>query len=124
MSKITNSFNARKNLNIGEDKFIIYSLNHLEKQGLGKVSRLPNSIKFLLESLLRNENGIEVTTSDILNLSKWNAKDVANVELPFKPARVILQDFTGVPAVVDLAALRSATIRLGGNPLQINPQIP
>jgi len=119
-----NSFGARVELSVGGDRFQIYSLKHLEKQNIGNIEILPFSIKILLEALLRNEDGKEIGYKDIVNLSNWNAKNVESIELPFKPTRVILQDFTGVPAVVDLAALRSATVRLGGDPKDINPQIP
>ncbi|MFN2279026.1 MAG: aconitate hydratase AcnA, partial [Candidatus Promineifilaceae bacterium] len=90
----------------------------------GRIDRLPFSIRVLLESLLRNCDGYVVTPQDVIKLAGWNAPDPAKVELPFKPARVILQDFTGVPAVVDLAALRSAMARLGGDPAKINPRVP
>ncbi len=124
MSKVDNTFEILMRLEIGVQQFHLYSLNQLERQGIGKIHRLPFSIKILLESLLRNENGVEVTHQDIINLANWNAKNVQKIELPFLPARVVLQDFTGVPAVVDLAALRSAAVRLGGDPQKVNPQIP
>ena len=124
MSKIKNSFDSIKNIKISNQEFKIYSLSQLEKQNFNQINRLPFSIKILLESILRNENGVEVTQDDIINLANWNAKNVKKVELPFLPARVVLQDFTGVPAVVDLAALRSAAVRLGGDPQKVNPQIP
>ncbi len=124
MTKVENSFNTLKKLKVGDDDFIIYSFRHLENQGIGNINKLPFSIKILLESLLRAENGVEVTQEDIINLANWDAKNVKKIELPFMPARVILQDFTGVPAVVDLAALRSAAVRLGGDPQKVNPQIP
>ena len=89
-----------------------------------KVSTLPFSIRVLLEAALRSCDGFEVTQQDVANLAGWNAAAPARVEIPFKPARVILQDFTGVPAVVDLAAMRSAMQRLGGDPKRINPLIP
>ena len=124
MKIIDNSFNTHVTFKIGNEKFTIYSLKQLEKQIKRPINRLPFSLKILLESILRNENGIEITQDDIINLAGWNAKNVKKIELPFLPARVILQDFTGVPAVVDLAALRSAAVRLGGNPQKVNPQIP
>ncbi|MBN2092577.1 aconitate hydratase AcnA [candidate division KSB1 bacterium] len=124
MKLIENSFHTRVTINSGTEKFIIYSLKQLANQGIGKTGQFPFSVKILLESLLRNENGVEVTQQDIIDLANWNAKKVQKVELPFMPARVILQDFTGVPAVVDLAALRSAAVRLGGDPQKVNPQIP
>jgi len=119
-----NSFDARATFDTGSSEAYIYRLDKLQELGLGDVSKLPFSIKVLLESLLRNENGYDVTDEDVRTLAAYDAKSPAQVELPFKPARVILQDFTGVPSVVDLAALRSAMNRLGGDPQAINPQIP
>ncbi len=101
-----------------------YRLEALEKQGIGHVSRLPFSIKVLLEAILRQVDGFAVTEDDVVRLASWNPTEGAPVELPFKPARVILQDFTGVPCVVDLAAMRDAMARLGGDPGRVNPQIP
>src|SRR5690606_33888170 len=101
-----------------------YSLKALQDAGLGNIDRMPYSIKVLLESLLRNEDGFLVTADDIRRLAAYDAKQRYQDEIPFKPARVILQDFTGVPAVVDLAALRSAMKRLGGDPDKINPHVP
>jgi aconitate hydratase len=96
----------------------------LEEQGVGQVSNLPYSIRVLLEAVVRNCDGFVVTEDDVKNLANWNAASPAKVEIPFKPARVVLQDFTGVPAVVDLAAMRSAMQRLGGDATKINPLIP
>src|SRR5690606_17639918 len=86
--------------------------------------RLPYSIRILLESCLRNLDDFIVTEKDVKNLSAWDAKNVAPVEIPFNPGRVVLQDFTGVPAVVDLAALRAAMVRMGGDPKKINALVP
>jgi aconitate hydratase len=108
----------------GNGRAVIYRLENLEKAGLGSISRLPFSIKVLLESVLRNCDGTLVTEQDVAALAGWHAKSPAAQEVPFKPARVILQDFTGVPAVVDLAAMRSAVKRLGGDPAKINPLVP
>jgi aconitate hydratase len=108
----------------GKGHAIIHRLENLEKAGLGSISRLPFSIKVLLESVLRNCDGTLVTEQDVAALAGWNAKSPAAREVPFKPARLILQDFTGVPAVVDLAAMRSAMKRLGGDPAKINPLVP
>jgi aconitate hydratase len=119
-----NSFKTRDTLDTGSGKAYYYRLGKLQEDGLGDIDRLPFSIKVLLESVLRNENGYDVTDEDVRTLAAYDAKNPAEVELPFKPARVILQDFTGVPSVVDLAALRSAMQRLGGDPERINPQIP
>ena len=104
--------------------FGICRIMQLEQQGLGAVSRLPYSIRVLLEAAARNLDGFIVTDEDVRNLASWDAKSPAQVEIPFMPARVVLQDFTGVPAVVDLAAMRSAMRRLGGDPKKINPLIP
>ncbi|MBI3735543.1 aconitate hydratase, partial [Candidatus Sumerlaeota bacterium] len=101
-----------------------YSLPALEKLGLGGVGRLPYSIKVLLESALRNVDGIAVTDETVEAIARWNPKDKNPPEIAFKPARVVLQDFTGVPCVVDLAALRSAMQRLGKDPKKIEPRIP
>jgi aconitate hydratase len=108
----------------GNGHAIIHRLENLEKAGLGSILRLPFSIKVLLESVLRNCDGALVMEQDVAALAGWNAKSPAAREVPFKPARVILQDFTGVPAVVDLAAMRSAMKRLGGDPAKINPLVP
>ncbi|MGH9433817.1 MAG: aconitate hydratase AcnA, partial [Terriglobia bacterium] len=102
----------------------MYRLDRLEKAGLGGISKLPYSIKVLLESLVRNLDGEAITEENVRALAGWNAKSTGQSEVPFKPARVILQDFTGVPAVVDLAAMRSAVKRLGGDPERINPLQP
>ncbi|QRN79987.1 MAG: aconitate hydratase [Nocardiopsis sp. BM-2018] len=119
-----NSFGARATFDTGTGEAAYYRLATLQEQGLGDVSRLPFSIKVLLESLLRNENGYDVTREDVERLAAYDAAAPAQVELPFKPARVVLQDFTGVPAVVDLAALRAAMHRMGGDPKAINPLVP
>ncbi len=101
-----------------------FRLGALEEQGIGKVYTLPFSIKVLLESVVRNNNGFEVTDDDVVNLAKWTPTAGQAHEMPFKPARVVLQDFTGVPSLVDLAALRSAMVRMGGDPERIQPAIP
>jgi aconitate hydratase len=123
MTQASDSFKSRKTLQIGSQTYDYYDLGSLQEQGY-RVDRLPFSIKVLLESLLRNEDGYIVSKSDIEQLAQYDAKAPAEVEIPFKPARVILQDFTGVPAVVDLAALRSAMKRMGGDPQRINPLVP
>jgi len=117
-------FGARAVLNTDGGSAVIFRLESLEKRGLGGISRLPFSIRVLLESVLRNCDGALITEQDVAALAAWNAKSPAAREVPFKPARVILQDFTGVPAIVDLAALRSAMQRLGGDPAKINPSAP
>ena len=101
-----------------------YSLPELEKQGLGKVSRLPVSIRIVLESLLRNLDGKKVTEQDVKNLANWNAKAPGDYEIPFTVARIVLQDFTGVPLLVDLAAMRSKVKELGRNPKMVEPLVP
>src|SRR5204863_5077341 len=118
------TFGARATLDSADGRAFIYRLDRLEKAGLGKLSCLPFSIKVLLEAVLRACDGELVTEEDVRVLAGWNAKSPAAHEVPFKPARVILQDFTGVPAVVDLAAMRSAMKRLGGDPAKINPLVP
>jgi len=102
----------------------LYSLPALEEQGVGKVSRLPVSIRIVLESVLRNCEGKKVRRKDVETLANWRAKSPANEEIPFVVARIVLQDFTGVPLVVDLAAMRSAVQRLGGDPKIIEPLVP
>ncbi len=117
-------FGTRDTIETGSGPVGIYRLAKLEQLGLGQVSRLPYSIRVLLEAVLRTCDGYQVTEDDVKNLTAWQAEAVAEIEIPFKPARVVLQDFTGVPAVVDLAAMRSAMQRLGGDPKRINPLIP
>src|ERR1700757_2686283 len=107
----------------GRESFF-YSLPALEQQAIGKISRLPVSIRILLESVLRNCDGKKVRRKDVEALAKWNAKAPANAEIPFVVARIVLQDFTGVPLIVDLAAMRSAVQRLGRDPKIIEPLVP
>src|SRR5947208_3937339 len=102
----------------------LFSLPALEEQDVGKISRLPVSIRIVLESVLRNCDGQKVQRKDVEALANWNAKSPANEEIPFVVARIVLQDFTGVPLVVDLAAMRSAMKRLGGDPKTIEPLVP
>ncbi|TAM81957.1 MAG: aconitate hydratase AcnA [Acidobacteria bacterium] len=119
-----NPFGSRAALETAGGRATIFRLDALEKAGLGSVSKLPYSIKVLLEAVLRNCDDRLIKESDVAALAGWSAKSPAPHEVPFKPARVILQDFTGVPAIVDLAALRSAMQRLGGDPAKINPLVP
>jgi aconitate hydratase len=119
-----NPFAARDALQAPAGPFIIYRLDSLEREGITSLARLPYSIRVLLEALLRQCDGTLVTEDDVVNLARWNPAEYVAHELPFKPARVLLQDFTGVPAVLDLAALRSAMHRLGADPARINPEIP
>src|SRR5512138_872022 len=115
------SFKARRTLAVGGNNFEVASLAALEDKN---VARLPFSLKILLENLLRFEDGVNVTREDVEALLKWDAKATPSHEIAFTPARVIMQDFTGVPAIVDLAAMREAMTRLGGNPQEINPLAP
>lgn len=117
-------FNARTPLVGGPEGVSYYRLQQLEEDGLGQISKLPFSIRVLLESVLRNCDGYIVREEDVRNLAAWDAKNPAAVEIPFMPARVVLQDFTGVPCVVDLAAMRDGMKALGGDPKRINPLIP
>lgn len=116
--------NARDLLQTDSGPITIYRLDALEKGGVAHVSHLPFSIKVLLEAALRQAEGFEITREAIETIANWGPKTAGKVEIPFKPARVILQDFTGVPSVVDLAALRSAMARMGGDANKINPVVP
>ena len=116
-------FNARDVLKVGDTEYVIYRLDALEKAGLTELKRLPFSIRIILEAALRQCNGKEITQSDVKNIASWTPKAV-RPGIPFLPGRVVMQDFTGVPAVVDLAAMRSAVARLGSDPKKINPLVP
>ncbi|MGB3045412.1 MAG: aconitate hydratase AcnA [Xanthobacteraceae bacterium] len=118
------SFKCRKTLKVGTKTYIYYSLPTAEKNGLKGISRLPYSMKVLLENLLRNEDDRTVKKADILAVVKWMKKRALEHEIAFRPARVLMQDFTGVPAVVDLAAMRNAMQALGGDAEKINPLVP
>ena len=118
------SFKCRKTLTVGGKTYVYYSLPTAEKNGLKGISRLPYSMKVLLENLLRNEDDRTVKKDDIVAVAKWLKKKKLEHEVAFRPARVLMQDFTGVPAVVDLAAMRNAMQALGGSPDKINPLIP
>ena len=117
-------FNTRTEFDTGSGKAFYYSLDKLAEQGYSNIHRLPFTMKILLEAVLRNCDGYIVSEDDVKNIANYDPYNVKDVEIPFKPARVILQDFTGVPAVVDLAALRSAMHRMGGDPKKINPNVP
>jgi aconitate hydratase len=122
---MNDEFKTLKKFDAGKGRGgFFYSLPALEKQGIGKISRLPVSIRIVLESVLRNCDGQKVRRKDVEALANWNAKSPANEEIPFVVARIVLQDFTGVPLVVDLAAMRSAVRRLGGDPKIIEPLVP
>jgi aconitate hydratase len=124
VTKSADSFGARARWTIGRTSYEVFSLEALEKRGVGAVSRLPLSIKVLLENLLRNEDGRSVTAGDIDSVARWSPGAPSGREIAFRPARVLLQDFTGVPALVDLAAMRDAARRMGGDPKRINPLMP
>jgi aconitate hydratase A / 2-methylisocitrate dehydratase len=119
-----NSFGTRTPLEVGGHSYQIYSLPALQNAGFGEIARLPYSMKILLENLLRHEDGRFVKAADVEALAKWDLKSGAQKEISFAPARVLLQDFTGVPAVVDLAAMRDGIARLGGDPNRVNPLQP
>jgi aconitate hydratase len=119
------SFKCRKTLTVGTNTYVYYSLKTAEENGLAGISKLPFSMKVLLENLLRFEDGRSVTKADIEAVAAWLAdKGTAGKEIGFRPARVLMQDFTGVPAVVDLAAMRDGVVALGGDPKKINPLVP
>lgn len=118
---MNDSFGARSTLTVDGNNFEIFRLDAIKE---GHVEQLPYSLKVLLENLLRHENGRDITRDDILALANWDPQAVPSTEISFTPSRVILQDFTGVPAVVDLAAMRDAVVKLGGSADSINPQSP
>ena len=118
------SFRCCKPLQVGSKTYAYFSLPIAERNGLKGISRLPFSMKVLLENLLRNEDGRTVTKDDIKAVAEWLKTKTSDREIAFRPARVLMQDFTGVPAVVDLAAMRDAMKQLGGDPKKINPQVP
>jgi aconitate hydratase len=119
-----NSFGTRTVIPVGDQRVHIYSLPALQIGGYPEISRLPYSMKILLENLLRHEDGRFVKASDVETLARWDVRSGAAKEISFAPARVLLQDFTGVPAVVDLAAMRDGIVRLGGDPNRVNPLQP
>src|SRR3989440_5832141 len=123
--KMNDEFKTLRKFDAGKGgEGFLFSLPALEEQDVGKISRLPVSIRIVLESVLRNCDGQKVQRKDVEALANWNAKSPANEEIPFVVARIVLQDFTGVPLVVDLAAMRSAVKRLGGDPKIIEPLVP
>jgi aconitate hydratase len=117
-------FNAKESFDTGSGQAVIYRLSALEKAGVTNIARLPFSIRVLLEAALRQADGFEITQQAVETIARWSPETAGTVEIPFKPARVVLQDFTGVPSVVDLAALRGAMARLGGEPRKVNPLVP
>src|SRR3712207_3916682 len=118
------TFRSRRTLDVAGRTYAYFSLPEAEKNGLPGISRLPFSLKVLLENLLRFEDGRTVTADDIRAVAEWLNERCSSREIAYRPARVLMQDFTGVPAVVDLAAMRDATSHLGADPRQINPQVP
>ncbi|MCA8993436.1 MAG: aconitate hydratase, partial [Planctomycetaceae bacterium] len=121
---VANPFGAEAKLSTSSGDYTIHRIQKLAEMGLGNMDALPFSIRVLVESCLRNCDDFIVSQDDVKNVAAWNAENVGEVEIPFMPGRVVLQDFTGVPAVVDLAALRSAMVRMGGDPKKINPLVP
>ena len=124
MNQTHNPLNSRDTLSTMAGDLAIFRLDRLEVDGVGSVSRLPFSVRVLLEAALRNLDGYQVREEDVGTLANWNAANPNPMEIPFKPARVVLQDFTGVPSLVDLAALRSAMGRMGGDARRVEPLIP
>src|SRR6478736_3608698 len=119
------SLKTRRELVVGDKTYAYYSLRAAEEAGLSGVSKLPMSMKVLLENLLRNEDGDSVSRDDLQAIAAWvENKGSVEHEISFRPARVLMQDFTGVPAVVDLAAMRDAMTHLGGDAQKINPLVP
>jgi aconitate hydratase len=118
------SFKCRKTLTVGKKQYEYFSLPDAEKNGLAGISKLPTSLKVLLENLLRHEDGQSVTADDIRGMAEWLKTRTSTHEIAYRPARVLLQDFTGVPCVVDLAAMRDAMKTMGGDPSKINPLVP
>ncbi len=121
---MSDKFNARDVLKTPYGEYTYYRLKALEEAGYTRLSELPFSIRILLEAVLRQRDEEDITSQDVLNLASWQPQEDERKAMPFKPGRVVMQDFTGVPAVVDLAAMRSAMARLGGDPQTINPVIP
>lgn len=119
-----NSFNTRRTLTVNGKNYHYFSLQDAKKAGVGDIEKLPFTLKILLENLLRNEDGQQVTKEDILAIGEWLKNKTSTREIAWRPARVLMQDFTGVPAVVDLAAMRDALKKLGGKPEKINPLSP
>lgn len=118
------SFRRKKSFELNGKTYNYFDLKAIEDAGLGKVERLPYSIRVLLESVIRQHDGRVIKDEHVEGLAKWGTKEGENVDVPFKPSRVILQDFTGVPAIVDLASLRKAMVDMGGDPDKINPEVP
>ena len=124
MTERNDEFGARTRLECSGGSGVLYRIQKLEEDGVAEVSRLPYSIKILLEAALRQCDGFEITHEDVERIARWSPETAGKEEIPFKPARVVMQDFTGVPAVVDLAVMRDAVADLGGDPEKVNPLIP
>lgn len=117
-------FNVKSSLQVGDQTYTYYSLPKLEEHGVGNISKLPFSIRVLLEAAVRQLDGRAITNDHVKQMANWDKGEGRNKEIPFKPARIVLQDFTGVPCVVDLAAMRATMKRMGGDPNRINPLVP
>ena len=117
----SDTFGSRRDLAVGNRRYSIFALSALDDLD---VERLPYSLKILLENLLRNEDGVSVTAADIETLATWDPVAEPHDQIAFSPARILMQDFTGVPAVVDLAAMRDAVVTLGGDSANVNPRVP
>ncbi|WP_417671343.1 aconitate hydratase AcnA [Roseibium sp.] len=124
MTQSLDSFKSKKTLQVGDKTYTYFSIPKAEKNGLEGVSKLPFSLKVVLENLLRFEDGRTVTRDDIIACAEWLKAKKSSHEISYRPARVLMQDFTGVPAVVDLAAMRDAAVKLGGDPKKVNPLVP
>ena len=124
MTQSLDSFKSKTTLTVGDRTYTYFSLPLAETHGLKGISKLPHAMKVVLENLLRCEDGVTVTKADILAVAQWLETRVSDHEIAYRPARVLMQDFTGVPAVVDLAAMRDATAALGADPQKINPLVP
>jgi len=122
--KANDAFQAKTHFELNGKKYYYYDLKKLEEAGFGSIERLPFSIRILLESVLRQHDGHVIKDEHVKGLAKWGTENGKGTDVPFKPSRVILQDFTGVPAVVDLASLRKAMVDMGGDPNDINPEVP
>src|SRR5262245_907940 len=116
-----NSFGAKSSLRVGDREFEYFSLEKAEQAGAGPVSKLPFALKVMLENLLRHEDGVTLSPADIRAICQSTTSAVADKEIAFRPARVLMQDFTGVPAIVDLATMRDVIKKMGGDPRKINP---
>ncbi|MCL6632791.1 MAG: aconitate hydratase AcnA [Alicyclobacillus herbarius] len=123
-NQLLDPFGIKKKLTVDNNQFTYYHLGELERKGIANVAKLPFSIKILLEAVVRQYDGRVIDEEHVKTLANWNAASPQRADVPFKPARILLQDFTGVPAVVDLAAMRAAMQRIGGDPKRINPLIP